>query len=328
MNSSKSRAIGCLYGQVIGDALGTRYEFMSGENAQRNMNKDMQKGFLPILGGGPFKLGKGQITDDSELALGMATSILNEGVYDKNKVALQYIKWYNSNPFDIGNTTQNALKNAANFKDLVRNSVLININSFSNGALMRCSPLAIYCANKTDNVLIKHCIEDCLMTHSNIKVQDACVTYLLTLKYLIEHNGDIDLIYTKLYKSKHIPKYMKQFILLAKSNYKFYENNNYVEIDGDKQGYMYVALQLAFYHFFNTNSFYDALLHTISQGGDTDTNACIVGSIMGAKVGVKNIPTNWINIINNPIYKHNRKEAYPEMDATKTEMLATKLYNM
>ena len=91
---------------------------------------------------------------------------------------------------------------------------------------------------------------------------------------------------------------------------------------------MYVALQLAYYHFFNTTSFYDALVHTISRGGDTDTNACIVGSIMGAKVGIKNIPAEWINTINHPIYKLNRKETYSEMDATKTEILANELWKL
>ena len=33
----------------------------------------------------------------------------------------------------------------------------------------------------------------------------------------------------------------------------------------------------------------------ISVGGDADTNACIVGSIIGLKVGFKGIPKNWIN---------------------------------
>ena len=33
-----------------------------------------------------------------------------------------------------------------------------------------------------------------------------------------------------------------------------------------------------------------ALRETIRQGGDTDTNACIVGGLIGAAVGVDGIP--------------------------------------
>jgi len=37
-------------------------------------------------------------------------------------------------------------------------------------------------------------------------------------------------------------------------------------------------------------AYHDAVRLSIQQGGDTDTNACIVGGMIGALVGVKNIP--------------------------------------
>ena len=57
----ESRAIGCLLGQVIGDALGTRYEFETSENVRAQITEDLQNpscqhGILPILGEGPFNL--------------------------------------------------------------------------------------------------------------------------------------------------------------------------------------------------------------------------------------------------------------------------------
>ena len=35
----------------------------------------------------------------------------------------------------------------------------------------------------------------------------------------------------------------------------------------------------------------EALRETIRLGGDTDTNACIVGGLVGAFVGIKSIPS-------------------------------------
>mgnify|MGYP000356022410 CR=1 FL=1 len=40
----------------------------------------------------------------------------------------------------------------------------------------------------------------------------------------------------------------------------------------------------------NTDIFYDSIRLTIQEGGDTDTNAAIVGGLLGALVGLKGIP--------------------------------------
>ena len=38
-----------------------------------------------------------------------------------------------------------------------------------------------------------------------------------------------------------------------------------------------------------------SLKETIRLGGDTDTNACIVGGLIGSAVGIKNIPKDMVN---------------------------------
>jgi len=69
--------------------------------------------------GGTFNLRGGQVTDDSEMSLHLL-SALNH--YDSRKsmkqqrleltiqIALEYVKWKKSKPFDIGNTTRGSLK--------------------------------------------------------------------------------------------------------------------------------------------------------------------------------------------------------------------------
>ncbi len=54
-------------------------------------------------------------------------------------------------------------------------------------------------------------------------------------------------------------------------------------INGDSKcmGYLGVALQGAFHELLHANSFTEGLLNTIKRGGDTDTNGCIVGSMLG-----------------------------------------------
>ena len=46
---------------------------------------------------------------------------------------------------------------------------------------------------------------------------------------------------------------------------------------------------------FEADSFKDALEHMLLQGGDTDTNAAIVGGLLGAAQGMKAIPEDMVN---------------------------------
>ena len=57
------KAKGAIYGAFIGDAAGSHVEFSEVVISDRLMDKVME-----MPGGGPFMLGPGQVTDDSELA--------------------------------------------------------------------------------------------------------------------------------------------------------------------------------------------------------------------------------------------------------------------
>ena len=66
-------------------------------------------------------------------------------------------------------------------------------------------------------------------------------------------------------------------------------------------GWAQRAFVLAFYFLqkwqaLPSETFYqDAIKLTIQQGGDTDTNACIVGGLVGALAGVKDLPEDMLN---------------------------------
>ena len=68
----------------------------------------------------------------------------------------------------------------------------------------------------------------------------------------------------------------------------------------ERIGWLQRAIVLSFYYLLRHQAyvkqgqerkFYeDAIRQTIREGGDTDTNACIAGGMIGALVGVKNLP--------------------------------------
>ncbi|MFC2592786.1 MAG: ADP-ribosylglycohydrolase family protein, partial [Corynebacterium matruchotii] len=97
--SMTDRAQGVLYGQVIGDSLGSLVEFASPDA----IAADYPGGVRELADGGPFRLSAGQPTDDSEMALALARTLVTHG-FDIDAIAAAYRRWAESNPFDIGNT--------------------------------------------------------------------------------------------------------------------------------------------------------------------------------------------------------------------------------
>ena len=142
--STRDRFRGCLLGLATGDALGTALEFK-------------QPGtFTPIddmIGSGPFGLKPGQWTDDTSMALCLATSLIETGGFDPLDQMQRYVRWFREGYmsstgecFDIGNTTHDALSHFERFGDPFAGST--NPNAAGNGSLMRLAPVPMrYAAN-------------------------------------------------------------------------------------------------------------------------------------------------------------------------------------
>jgi ADP-ribosylglycohydrolase len=82
----ESRAQGCLLGQIAGDALGSMVEFQG----PGQIEHDFPGGPREIRGSRVFSTLAGQPTDDSELALMLARSIIRSGRYDQDAAARAY----------------------------------------------------------------------------------------------------------------------------------------------------------------------------------------------------------------------------------------------
>ena len=63
-------------------------------------------------------------------------------------------------------------------------------------------------------------------------------------------------------------------------------------------GHIKHAFELSFHFLYKYDGsktyYHDSIRSVIQLGGDTDTNACIVGGMLGALCGIKNIPDNMI----------------------------------
>jgi ADP-ribosylglycohydrolase/protein-tyrosine phosphatase len=101
------RALGCLFGLAVGDAIGTTLEFTG---------RDQRPPLTDMVGGGPFRLQPGEWTDDTSMALCLADGLLARGELDQLDLIQRFVRWWkdgenscNGRCFDIGITTRTAL---------------------------------------------------------------------------------------------------------------------------------------------------------------------------------------------------------------------------
>ena len=165
------RAKGCLFGQVIGDNLGGLVEFQT----EREIAERYSDGVRDLHDGGYWKILAGQATDDSELALALARTLLKTRRYDREAVATAYGDWCDSGPFDMGGTIGQALSAAASAdagSKAETASSQANTGSQANGSLMRVSPIGIWA--RRPEVADRFAREDSGLTHPHEVCVDAC----------------------------------------------------------------------------------------------------------------------------------------------------------
>jgi ADP-ribosyl-[dinitrogen reductase] hydrolase len=280
-NLKEDRFRGCLLGLAVGDAVGTTVEFE-------------ERGTFPLVtdmvGGGPFNLNPGEWTDDTSMALCLATSLLERNSFDAKDQMDRYVSWWeegylssNGRCFDIGNTVHQALvRYKATGNPMSGTS---DPQSSGNGAIMRLAPIPMFYSNDIDSV-IYYSGESSRTTHGSSECIDAARYFGLVLTRSLNGALKEEII------SKCEPDLISSNSILKISNGD-YLNKSENEIIGS--GYVVKSLEAALWCFMKTDSFEDAVLKAVNLGDDADTTGAICGQIVGAYYGESNIPDNWLN---------------------------------
>src|SRR5438270_13040230 len=100
-----ARAQGCLLGQLAGDSLGGLVEFQS----VAVIRARYPDGCRDLSDGGTHRNLAGQVTDDSEMALMLARTLVRQGRYDRGAILDAYVYWWGRHAWDHGGTLRQAL---------------------------------------------------------------------------------------------------------------------------------------------------------------------------------------------------------------------------
>ena len=282
----RNRFRGCLLGLAAGDALGTTLEFKSPGT------------FEPIedmVGGGPFGLQPGQWTDDTSMALCLATSLVECGGFDAGDQMRRYVRWlqegYLSSTgtcFDIGNTVMGALTRFQRNGDPYAGSS--DPRTAGNGSLMRLAPVPMYFAGQPVEA-IAMAADSSRTTHGAPEAIDACRYYTGLLVGALR-GEDKDTLLSQGYSPAEglwdRDPLAEEVARIADGSFK---HRNPPDIKGT--GYVVDALEAALWAFHRSDDFRDGALLAVNLGDDADTTGAIYGQIAGAHYGAESIPADW-----------------------------------
>jgi len=270
----RDRLRGVAVGAAIGDALGMPLEFGPAIPPDQ-LVRTMQSGRLPA----------GAFTDDTEMALALAESLLAHRPLDPADLAQRFVAWYRAGPTDIGRQTRLVLKRISRgepWDAAVASVQAENPWSAGNGSVMRCWPVAL--AHWDDFTAL---LADSRLQSQVTHPHPECVAgsaFVNLVIYHLAHGAEPQAAVSQALDGADLPAALRQAIAEAPAKRR---------ADLPNSGWVRHTLESAIWGLLTTNSFEEAVVQVVNLGDDADTAGAVVGALAGATYGLSAIPDAW-----------------------------------
>jgi len=301
---TKEQVSGCLFGGAVGDALGMPFEEIPLSKRLELYGNDPVSDFIP---GKPYMLRQrivpaGSVTDDTEMVLATAESIIENNAVllpDVGRSLLKWIRreqeWLNRGmqSRNIGNTTREAIEKFAETSD-PRNC---GIPSGGCGAAIRISPVALCCYNDFD-LLSTAVLDVSQLTHKNpneLLAEEGALCIAASIRHLLR-NGTVEGLLDYLGSLVKIDMFKSQLTILRDGLREGWNVEFAAESLGTGPSYLASeVVPLAIFVFLrNHESFEDTVIEVANisapAGVDADSIASLAGALSGCYLGVNEIP--------------------------------------
>lgn len=301
-----------LLGTAVGDALGVPFEKKLVNNEDL-VNWDGKT----FLGSEHHKLLPGQYSDDTQMSLMVAESLLDNKGFNPDDLSARYVDWMASGRArGWGKTTLMAIQNLQSGKHWSESGIA---GSEGNGTAMRAAPFGVYFRNDLHS-LIAICKIDSAITHASPDAEAGSIAIALAAYYAVNNQVGkpadlIDNICQHLPDSK-VRNTIYSLDALVSSEY--ITPVQALSVLGTKAN-VRETVPAALYCFMRFDTYYEAVLAAIKAGGDTDTTAAIVGALFGARDGIKAIDKSFYQVedfdklveLDSQLYNRSTKSFFP-----------------
>lgn len=271
--SLPDRAVGCLLGCAIGDALGTTNEFV--ERWRLNPITHM-------VGGGALNRQPGEWTDDTAMALALADSLLHYPDLDEADFLDRLVCWFRQGRYscvgkcdDIGLLTRKALTRWMFERQLYPSRT--DRLAAGNGSLVRMAPVAI---RFKDSRLRLHdaAVRQSRCTHGCSEALNACTAFGDLLLDALAGAGKLVLAPRTIDAGRSVTA-------LVAGSWRG-KPRSWIR----STGYVIHTLEAALWCVGHNQTFEATVLDAANLGGDADTIAAVAGQLAGAIYGASAIP--------------------------------------
>lgn len=239
-----------MIGAIIGDIVGSPYE--------GGYKKTVNTVNFPLF------IEESRFTDDTVLTCATAHTLLNPGSSSyKHRFAKQYKQWAIRYP-DRGY--------GGRFKQWVAAKKMVVLDSYANGCMMRCSPIAMRYPNKKD--ALKKALQSIAYTHNSPESERGVQSIVEAIH--MAWNGA-----TKEEIKAQVQVQYGHMLNLTLTELK---------TKASRDIRCNITAPQALICFMLSHNFETAIRYAIYSGGDTDTIAAMAGSIAEAFYGVDTIP--------------------------------------
>jgi ADP-ribosyl-[dinitrogen reductase] hydrolase len=261
------RALGAFFGLAVGDALGATVEFMTKREIEAKYRVHRK-----MIGGGWLHLQPGQVTDDTEMALCLARSLVRARGFDPVDACDEFAAWLKGGPVDVGNTCRRGIR-----RYMLHGTVEGPPcdGDAGNGAAMRTLPVALATLGRPDR-LRAWTLAQARITHHHPLSDDATLCLGQMVHALVDGRG------------------IKGARAAASTLVAAHKSFRFEPFRGQSSAYIVDTMQTVLHFYFRTDSFQSCVTETVNQGGDADTTGALAGMLAGATWGASDIPSAWL----------------------------------
>jgi ADP-ribosyl-[dinitrogen reductase] hydrolase len=293
------RALGALVGSAVGDALGAPFEFGPPGAYSRRFPQPVLEGVGEMVGGGGFGWESGEFTDDTQMALALAESLVARRGFDPADVWRRFRAWARTAK-DVGVITRRALGHNTHEGAAYAAHAELG-QSAGDGALMRATPIALFALHASRQDVMALACDQAALTHADAAAGwGAAIGAELTRQLIL--GADVEAVLPGIVDVVPEPQ-RKRFAEMLDPAWQ-------PDMTDLPNGTVWTCLAQAVWSLRTTDSFEKAVIAAIDLGGDTDTVACVTGALAGAFYGVDAIPTRWASMVHGAVDSASGLETY------------------
>jgi poly(ADP-ribose) glycohydrolase ARH3 len=274
------RARGALLGTFAGDALGMPFEGMApAAIAERLTMVDA-------------RLGCGTYTDDTQMAIALAESLLELGSIDALALGRAFADAHDPRRgYGSGTTEVLWLVRSGLHPHDAAGSLFRGEGSQGNGAAMRVAPVAVRYADDGAS-LAKAARESALVTHAHPLAVDAAVAQAAAIAAALRGEAPLDAALAAATTAELKGRLTKASRLLASE---LQPAELAAALGNRPTGHQ--SVPAAIYSAAAHESVEAAITFAVRCGGDTDTLGAMAGAVAAARTGASAIPSHWLDAL-------------------------------